>query len=113
MLTDAIPALLRIRAVAALVLQRAGYGREFIIGHLGAAAAPAEVADVTPELLTAAAAWFRDLGCSACGHGAITYYEITVVIERLHEQLVPHTAPDPVPDTWGDGVLFDLAGAAG
>lgn len=97
MIADAFPALLRIRAGAALVLQRAGYDRAFITRHLGANTTAAEPSDVTPELLTAAATWFRDLGCPTCGRGAITFYEVFVVIERFREQLAQDR-----------GLLFDL-----
>ncbi|NUR04365.1 MAG: hypothetical protein HOY79_50030 [Streptomyces sp.] len=100
MIADAFPALLRIRAVAALVLARSGYDQRFITSHLGPTAVPADPADVTAPLLAAAAAWFRDLGCPSCGRGAITYYEVAVVIERFHEQFTGRA--------WDRGLLFEL-----
>ncbi|MGC9540206.1 hypothetical protein [Streptomyces sp. UG1] len=106
--TDAIPALLRIRSVAALVLQRAGYDRAFIVDHLGATTTLADPGEVTPELLTASAAWFRDLGCPTCGRGAIRYWGVAEAIAKLRDQIAPQPAPAAEPEAWKHGLLFDL-----
>jgi hypothetical protein len=99
-LNDAVPALLRIRSVAALVLNRAGYDRGWIAERLGGAM-PAEPADVTTQLLTGAAQYLRDVG--------FTYWGIPDAIAKLREQLTPAPEPEPELQAWDRGLLFDLA----
>jgi hypothetical protein len=101
MLSDAIPALLRIRSVAALVLHRAGYGRDWIAERLGGAT-PVEPTDITEQLLTGAAQYLRDAG--------FTYWRIPDAVSKLRDQITPPSAPAPEAEAWGRGLLFDLAG---
>lgn len=107
MITDAIPALLSIRATAALVLHHAGYLPDQIAAHLGQTATPADPSAFTPDLLTAAGQYLRDSG--------FTYWGIAEAVAKLGADLVPQasTGPDPEPEhqAWDDGFLFDLATA--
>jgi hypothetical protein len=100
-LTDAVPALLRIRSVAALVLYRSGYGRDWIAERLGGAT-PIEPADVTAHLLTGAAQYLRDVG--------FTYWGIPKAIAELRDQVTPPAEPERESEAWGRGLLFDFAG---
>lgn len=102
MLNDAVPALLRIRSVAALVLNHAGYDREWIAERLGRTTTPADPADVTTQLLTGAAQYLKDVG--------FTYRGIPDAIAKLREQLTPAPEPEPELEAWHRGLLFDLAG---
>ncbi|MFE7954422.1 hypothetical protein [Streptomyces sp. NPDC057413] len=97
MTTDALPALLRIRSAAALVLHRAGYWPEQIRDHLGATTVQADPRDVTPQLLAGTAQYLRDAG--------FTYWGIAEAVTKLGG-----TPPrgDEEPDAWQHGVLFDL-----
>lgn len=104
MTTDALTALLRIRQVAALVMHRAGYLPDQIPDHLGATTTAAETDAVTPQLLTAAGQYLSDVG--------FTYWGIPEAIAKLRRELASQPTPEPEPDAWGHGLLFDLAGAA-
>jgi len=101
MLNDAVPALLRIRSVAALVLHRAGYGRDWIAERLGGAT-PVEPADLTEPLLVGAAQYLRDVG--------FTYWGIPDAIAKLRDQITPPPTPEQESEAWDRGLLFDLAG---
>lgn len=103
MTTDAIPPLLRIRAVAARVLHHAGYLPDQITSHLGPTTTQADPSDITPQLLTAAAQYLQDSG--------FTYWGIPKAITKLRTALAPQPTPEPELEhqAWDDGLLFDLA----
>jgi hypothetical protein len=103
---DAVPALLRIRSVAALVMARAGYDTLQIAESLGATTTVARPKDVGPELLVAAGQYLADVG--------FTYWGIPEAMAQLRSDVVPQSQPEaeavpaPAPAAWDHGVLFDV-----
>jgi hypothetical protein len=107
MTADAIPSLLRIRTVAALVLHRAGYLPDQISAHLGPTTTQADPSNLTPQLLTAASQYLRDSG--------FTYWGTPDAVTKLHATLALQRTPEPEPadhKAWNHGLLFDLAPTA-
>ncbi|WP_406000723.1 hypothetical protein [Streptomyces sp. NBC_00829] len=67
-----------VRQLAALLLHRAGYDREWIANRLDGAEAPQDTASVTPELLDAAAEHLQAIG--------ITYYGVGQAVAALRKE---------------------------
>lgn len=83
------PAHPKVRQVAALLLHRAGYDREWIAERLNSAEMPSDISAITSEQLDAAATHLQAIG--------ITYYGVGQAAAKLRDELPTRPAPTPEP----------------